>query len=271
MGAHEALVSVHQGQRLTYAELDARVEDLARGLLALGIERGDRVGIWSSDNLEWVCLQLSTARVGAVLVNVNPASRVPELRHALSTARVQTLFLEPVFRDSQYVEMAAELCPEVRECEPDAFASAALPELRRMVVFDPAANARTERPARGFLTWPELLERGRALPGEAVRRRADALDADDPLNIQFTSGTTGLPKPVVEVAAWVRPRPGEKIRAEDLRAWASGRLAHFKVPRHVWIVEEFPMTITGKLQKSRLREISARWLRSATVPAGGEA
>jgi fatty-acyl-CoA synthase len=486
---------------------------------------------------------MAAARVGAVLVNVNPAARLPELRHALAAARVQTLFLEPAFRDARYAEMAAELCPALREAEPDALRAPELPELRRVVVFDPAACAGTRRPARGFLTWPELLERGRTLPAGAVPERAAALDPDDPANIQFTSGTTGLPKPVVlthhnllnnawftgevlgfgprdrlcmpvpfyhcfgmvvstlvcltrgatlvipaphfdaratlaaieaerctalhgvptmfiaeleelaaraydlaslrtgimagapcppelvrrvmeqlgcrdiligygeteaspithltrphdsferrvgtvgtslpyqevkvveprtrallplgevgevcfrgwhvmrgyfgleqatratideagwlhsgdlgaldadgylritgrlkemivrggekiypaeveavlhehpalaevavfglphptwgeEVAAWIRSRPGASIAAEDLRAWARERLAHFKVPRHVWFVEEFPMTVTGKLQKFRMREISEGWLRSGPTGAGGEA
>ncbi len=98
--AREAVVSLHQGRRLRYGELDAAVDELARGLLAIGTERGDRVGIWSTDTLEWVCLQLATARVGAVLVNINPANRLGELRHALVAARVQVLFLEPAFRSS---------------------------------------------------------------------------------------------------------------------------------------------------------------------------
>ena len=194
-GAREALVSRHQDLRLTYAELDARVEELARGLLALGIERGGRIGMWSTDHAEWVELQLASARVGTVLVNVNPASRIPELRHALGAARVQALFLEPAFRSSRFADMIAELCPEVRRSAP--FRSAEFPELSHLVVFDPAASTRTARPAPGFETWPEVLERGRGLAPDAVPRRSAALDPDDPVNIQFTSGTTGLPKPVV--------------------------------------------------------------------------
>ncbi len=195
--AREAVVSLHQEKRLAYAELDARVDELARGLLAIGTGRGDRVGIWSTDNLEWVCLQLATARIGAVLVNINPANRLPELRHALTAARVQTLFLEPCFRSSRYAELAVELCPELGRTDPDRFASEALPDLSRVVLFDPADPAHTSRPAPGFLTWQELLERGRAVSPAALDERRGLLDPDDPANIQFTSGTTGSPKPVV--------------------------------------------------------------------------
>jgi fatty-acyl-CoA synthase len=198
----EALVSIPQGVRLRYGELFARVAELARGLIALGVKRGTRVGIWATDNVEWVLLQLATADVGAVLVNVNPANRAPELAHALRAARVEALFLMPSFRSSHYVEIVSALCPEVARAEvagarPDALRCAEAPDLRRLVVFDPEKGAAVERPAAGFLPWPELLEGGRNVSDAALEERARSLDADDPINIQFTSGTTGFPKPVV--------------------------------------------------------------------------
>ncbi len=194
---HDAVVSLPQNVRLTYAELDREVERLSAGLIALGVERGAHVGVWSTDNVEWVLLQCATARVGAVLVNVNPAYRTTELEHALRAARIEVLFLEPSFETSEYAEMVRELCPEIEEAEPGSFRSATLPELRAVVLFDPRRPDAVERLAEGFFTWPEVLERGAAVPPEQIATRAQAVDRDDPVNVQFTSGTTGTPKAVV--------------------------------------------------------------------------
>ena len=117
----EALVSIPQGRRFTYAEFHQEATKLSKGLMALNIERGDRVGIWSTNNFEWVLLQMATARIGAILVNINPAYPTEELYHALTRARVHVLFLIPSFRTSQYVKMVCELCPEAKEVEPEKF------------------------------------------------------------------------------------------------------------------------------------------------------
>ena len=193
----EAVVSLPQGIRLTYAQLDAKVDDLARGLLAMGIAAGDRIGIWSTDNAEWIVIQLAAARLGTVLVNINPAYRISELVHALRLARVQTMITIPSFRSSDYVGMLCEACPAVRARSADALASSRLPDIQRLIVFDPENADLTERPAPGFMTWREVHERGEGVDSEAVRERAATVDPDDPVNIQFTSGTTGFPKAVV--------------------------------------------------------------------------
>ena len=193
----EALVSIPQGKRLTFAEFQEEASKLAKGLLALNIGRGDRVGIWSTNNLEWVLLQMATARIGAVLVNINPAYPAEELHHALSRARVQVLFLIPSFRTSHYVQMVCELCPEAKDADPEKFACSRLPDLRCLVVYDPVDVEHTKRPEAGFLTWREILAKGADVSDEALSNRAATLDPDDPINIQFTSGTTGFPKAVL--------------------------------------------------------------------------
>jgi len=194
---NDAVVSCWQGRRLSYSDLMTEVGNLARGLLALGVQKGDRVGVWGTDSIEWIEIQLATAQVGAILVNINPAYRMAELEHALTAARVQTLFLMPAFKSSHYVEMTRTLCPEVENRPFDDLRCAALPELRHLVVFDPVAPAKTERPAPGFMIWNDVLDRGAAVTHHQLDEREAALDCDDPINIQFTSGTTGFPKPVV--------------------------------------------------------------------------
>ena len=175
----EALVSIPQQARLSYRELFDRSDALARGLIALGLERGDRVGIWATDNLEWVMLQLATARIGAILVNINPAYRTAELEHALRAARVQTLFLMPEFRRSKYVEMVRSLCPEAEVAPPTELHCSGLPQLRQVVVYDPTDAEQTERPVRGFMTWQEVLELGAEVAPDALDERTAALDRDD--------------------------------------------------------------------------------------------
>ena len=193
----EAVVSLCQKERLTYGELMQQVELVARGLLALGVGRGDRVGVWSTDNVEWLLLQLAAARAGAVLVNVNPAYRIAELEHALRAARVQTLFVIPSFRSSHYVEMLRELCADGMNRDPRDFACSAMPELRQLVVWNPDDPAATRRPAPAFHTWPEFVELAKKVSLEVSEERASSLDCDDVINVQFTSGTTGFPKPVM--------------------------------------------------------------------------
>lgn len=192
----EAVVGVPQGRRLTYGELAAETDRVARGLVGLGFGKGDRIGVWSTDNIEWVLVQMATARIGAVLVNINPAYKVRELAYALERSDVQGLFVIPCFRHSDYVAMLRELLPELESGGPD-ISCAALGALRRIVLYDPAAPGATVRPAPGFTLWSEMLHAGAEVPASVLNDATAALAPDDPINIQYTSGTTGFPKAVV--------------------------------------------------------------------------
>lgn len=186
-GARDAAVFPEQSIRWSYSELARKVDDLAAGLLASGIEPGDRVGIWSPNRPEWLLTQFATARIGAILVTVNPAYRSAELEYVLNKVACKAVVIATAFKSSNYVEMITSIAPELAEAEAGRLVSSKLPFLRSVIVTSPT-------PVPGMLRFDDLLN----LAGPAQRLRLDditaKLDPDDPINIQFTSGTTGSPK-----------------------------------------------------------------------------
>ena len=189
-GSRDALVSRHQGLRYSYAELHAATRQLASALLGLGLVKGDRVGIWSHNNAEWVLMQLATAQVGLVLVNINPAYRTSEVEYALNKVGCKALVSMPQFKTSDYLGMLRELAPELASCAPGQLKAAKLPELRTVVWIDVAGQGQDEP---GMLRFSQLLAQG-ASGDERINTIAATLKNTDPINIQFTSGTTGFPK-----------------------------------------------------------------------------
>ncbi len=188
-GQREALVVRHQGMRLRYDELNERVGTLAAALLALGLAPGERIGIWSTNCAEWVLTQLAAARAGLVLVTVNPAYRRAELEHALGKTGCAALVFGEGFRDTRYADLLGELLPAAKRAAPGpaGLDDPALPALRHLICIGDC-----ELPAARPFAGLAALADGAALARlEAV---APSLQPDDPINIQFTSGTTGLPK-----------------------------------------------------------------------------
>ena len=148
----EAVVSLPQQCRLTYAELGSSIDRLASGLANLGFKRGDRVGIWSTNNIEWLLVQMASARIGVILVNINPAYRPRELEFALRQSEVQGLFVIPQFRSSDYIGMLLDLIPEMRDRGPE-IKTKRLPKLKRVILYDPVDRDDTPLPAPGFTRW----------------------------------------------------------------------------------------------------------------------
>jgi fatty-acyl-CoA synthase len=183
----EALVSCHQGLRYTYRELRAACDLFARGLLALGVRKGDRIGIWAPNHAEWVIAQFATPKIGAILVNINPAYRTHELEYALKQSGCSALIIAPPFKTSNYAALLREVCPELDDCGPGELRAAALPDLRTVIAFG-------DQRLPGAHTWDDVLARADDISAATLASRQAEQAFDDPINIQYTSGTTGFPK-----------------------------------------------------------------------------
>jgi fatty-acyl-CoA synthase len=183
----DALVVRQQNVRLGYGQLKAKVDAFAAGLLALGLAPGDRVGIWSPNNAEWVITQFGTAKAGLILVNINPAYRLSELEYALNKVGCKALVTADSFKSSDYVGMLRELAPEIDRSAAGKLKAKRLPQLTTLIRI-----GGDER--RGFLRFNDVLEMGGERHQAQLAELAAKLQFDDPINIQFTSGTTGAPK-----------------------------------------------------------------------------
>ncbi len=184
---HDALVVRHQDIRWNWAELKERVDDFAAGLISLGLAPGERIGIWSPNNMEWVVTQFATAKAGLILVNINPAYRLAELEFALNKVECKALITAAAFKTSDYVGMIRDLAPEIDAAAPGDLHAEKLPHLRCVIQIGGGDVA-------GMYAFDEIVTLGADTGHNAVEALAGTLQFDDPINIQFTSGTTGSPK-----------------------------------------------------------------------------
>ena len=214
-GGRTAAVFRAVGERWTYGQLARRVDRFAAGLLSLGLYKGDRIGIWAPNRPEWLIAQFATARIGLVLVNINPAYRASELEYALEQVGAKALITARQLKTSAYLEMLREVAPELDDCPPGRLRAERLPALRTVIQLGPD-------PAPGCFAFDEVMDRG----GGGQRWRLDAISAglrpSDPINVQFTSGTTGAPKGAtlthrnivnnaISCARTMRLQPGEAL------------------------------------------------------------
>jgi len=184
---HPALISRQQNIRLTYRDLQDQVNRCAKGLMHLGFQKGQRVGIWSPNRAEWCVTQFATSKIGVILVNINPAYRLHELEYALKQSGCSGIVIAPEFKTSNYTEMLYTLAPELRDCEAGKLKAARLPELTAVI------RLGSEK-MPGVFNWDELMTMGASVSDQELSQQQREQEFDDPINIQYTSGTTGFPK-----------------------------------------------------------------------------
>jgi fatty-acyl-CoA synthase len=184
---NEAVVVRHQTIRWSYRDLQEQVNRCARGLMAMGLQKGDRSGMWSPNNAEWVVTQFATSKMGAILVNINPAYRVHELEYALNQSGCTAIVIAPEFKSSNYTQMMYDLAPELHEAEPGKLQAKKLPHLQAVIRLGEAQMP-------GMWNWNDLLAMADQVSETELAERQAQLEFDDAINIQYTSGTTGYPK-----------------------------------------------------------------------------
>lgn len=182
----EAVVFLQDGIRKTFAEFQSDVDQAAAGLLALGLKKGDRLGMWGPNIYEWILIQFATAKAGIILVSVNPAYQLNELEFALKKVQCNALVCPTKFKTQRYYDMLRQLCPEIETAIPGGLKSSRLPDLSTVIV--------TDGKHPGAFQWTDLMEAGTSQYQQQLEDLQKKLSFDDPINIQFTSGTTGTPK-----------------------------------------------------------------------------
>ncbi|KAF0994995.1 3-[(3aS,4S,7aS)-7a-methyl-1,5-dioxo-octahydro-1H-inden-4-yl]propanoyl:CoA ligase [Geobacillus sp. TFV-3] len=187
---HEAVVYADRGLRLTYRQFNDYCRLVARGLMRLGIEKGEHVAIWATNVPEWIACQFATGKMGAVLVTVNTNYRAAELEYLLRQSDSTTLFLIEQYRDSSYIDILYEIVPELRTSTPGQLQSKRLPKLKNVIFLG-------DKRYPGMFTWNDILAMAHDVSEEELDERMESLDPNDVINMQYTSGTTGFPKGVM--------------------------------------------------------------------------
>lgn len=187
---HDFMVYPDRGLRFSYSEFNARVDKMAKGLIAIGIKPGDKVGIWANNVPDWTTMMFATARIGAVLVTINTNYKLAELEYLIKNADLNTLCLIDRYRDSDYVDMVFQLVPELKTSQRGHLKSEKFPELRNVMFLGPQKH-------RGMYNTPEILLLGAQVDDEVLNERKNQVSCYDVVNMQYTSGTTGFPKGVM--------------------------------------------------------------------------
>jgi len=211
----EAVVYVERNLRYTYEAFRQICNETAKGLMSLGIQKGEQIAIWATNVPEWVIAQFGSAKMGGVLVTVNTSYRTHELEYLLRQSESTTLILIDSYRDASYLQMIREICPELDHCAPGQLQSARLPHLKNVIFIG-------EERQPGMFLWSDILERAKLVTDEALAERQASLHPDDVINMQYTSGTTGFPKGVmlshynivnnaIKVAECQRLQEGDRI------------------------------------------------------------
>src|SRR5260370_42510368 len=180
-------IARHQGIRWTYREFQTQMNQCAKGLMQLGVQKGQRAGIWSPNRIEWVVTQFAAAKIGVILVSINPAYRPHELEYALTQSGCTALLIGSAFKTSNYTQMVNDLAPELAICEAGVLKAARIPQLTTIIRFG-------DDRWPGMYTWGDLLKLGNQLTDEQLAVGQREQEFDDPVSVMDTRGTTGAPK-----------------------------------------------------------------------------